>query len=241
MIHAFNYCGERDRDLCALMEKTLAKYCSNLASFTSRDMDKAGYGNGAGWPSAMMKVREIGNILRHNTVMDHDWILSIDSDVVFCDSGVFKYLNLISSLRYTPADIIGIHQVGELAKCTLGDLHNYSGCSIYLRAPIARAIAELPDDALAAVRDDFVKWTITENEDVVISYLAQMVGARPGMLPNHFFHSDEGFEKDLISGNLRSFYHLNYPTEVFNGHFLGEPITGKWDIPGVLRKKNITI
>lgn len=241
MIHAFNYCGDRDRELCGLMEQTLHKYCPSIGSFTSRDMDKAGYGNGAGWPSAMMKVKEISNILQHNHVEDSDWILSIDSDVVFCDSGVFDYLYVLDGLRYHPADIIGIHQVGELAKCTLGDLHNYSGCSIYLKGHIAKKIAELPAETLAAVRDDFVKWTITENEDVVISYLAQMVGARPGMFPNHFFHSDEGFEKDLISGDLRSFYHLNYPTEVFKGQFLGEPITGKWDIPSVLRKKNITI
>lgn len=210
MIHAFNFCGSRDRDLGELMESTLRKYCKYLGSFTQKDMDSAGYGNGAGWESSMLKLDALRGVVKKGNVKDDDWVLSVDSDVVFCASDVFDYIKTLESLIFTKSDIVGIHQVGELAKCKMGDLHNFSGCAIFIRGHIARNMAALPEERLLEVRLEFKEYVLTENEDVVLSYLAQSLGAEPRPLPNHLFHSDDGFAKDLVSGDLKSFYHLNY-------------------------------
>lgn len=243
MIHAFNFCGQRDRQLSDLMETTLKKYAGKyLGSFTVRDMDAAGYGNGAGWEAAMMKLDAMRWVVNKKKVKDDDWVLSVDSDVVFCSFEVFIYLRMLESLIYNKSGIVGILQVGPLAKCKMGDLYNFSGCSIYLRGNIARAITSLSPERLSEVRLEFKEFVICENEDVVISYLAQSVGAAPVGLPNHLFHSDYGFEHDLKAGTLCSFYHLNYPMEVFkDGKFMDVPVTGKWDIPKALRRKKIVL
>lgn len=243
MIHAFNFCGKRDRQLMRLMLSTLEKYAENyLASFKSFDMDKAGYGNGAGWDASMLKLKAMRQIVSNRNFRDDDWVLSIDSDVVFCNSDLFVYLKTIDSLIYDNFGIAGIHQVGKLAKCKMGELHNFSGCSIYIKGHIAKKIAELSEDRLKEVREDFRAYVITENEDVVLSYLAQMCGAEPLPLPDCFFHSDFGFEYDIGMNGMKSFYHLNYPLKIFkDGKFLGEEISGKWDIPKVLRKKGIKL
>lgn len=240
MIHAFNFCGRRDGELRDLMEMTLRRHAGKyLASFTSFDMDSSGYGNGAGWEAAMMKLDAMNWLVNKKRVKDIDWVLSIDSDVVFCSDKIFAFLK---SLEEQPAGIVGIMQLPPYAKCKMGDLYNFSGCSIYLRGNFARNITALSADQLAEVRAEFKEYVICENEDVVISYLAQKIGAIPVALPNHLHHSDEGFEKDLTNGNLRSFYHLNYPFEIFKGgKFMGVGITGKWDIPRALRQKRIAL
>lgn len=241
MIHAFNFCGSRDRDLRDLMEMTLKRYAGKmLSSFQSFDMDAAGYGNGAGWEAAMMKIDTLREIVNKKKVQDQEWILSVDSDVVFCSDELFKYIRAISSHElYRPA-IVGIHQGGELAKCKMGELHNFSGCLILLRGNVAKYIAALSVDELNQVRGEFKEYVITENEDVVISYLAQMASPENHCpLPEYIYHSDHGFEWDLINGDRKPMYHLNYDSSWFNGEFLGNPISGKWDIPKILRKEKI--
>jgi hypothetical protein len=224
------------------METTLRKYAGKyLGSFTSKDMDAAGYGNGAGWEASMMKLEALRQVVSKKKVKDEDWVLSIDSDVVFCNSGVFDYLKTLDLLTYTKAEIVGIHQGPPLAQCKMGDLHNFSGCSIYIKGNIARNMAAIPVERLTEVRQEFKDYVLTENEDIVLSYLAQMLGAAPMPLPEHLYHSEEGFAKDIVSGDLCSFYHLNYPTEYFHGSFLGVPITGKWDIPKALNKRKIIL
>ena len=111
-----------------------------------------------------------------------------------------------------------------------------SGCSIYLRYDIAKKIADLTQDELDAVHEQFRAFVLCENEDVVISYLAQMLGAKPLRIPDHMYDGD--LDKQLREGaEPRCFYHLNYAPSFF----LGEPVTGKWDIPRVLRLKGINL
>jgi len=84
--------------------------------------------------------------------------------------------------------------------------------------------------------EEFKGHTIVENEDVVLSYLAMLAcGAKPNDLPGTL--SSGNFEEELITGDLKSYYHLNYsPTT-----FLGEPVSGKWDIPLVIKLKGIDL
>lgn len=235
MIYAFNFCGDRDQELGALMAKTLRKYCPNLKMLTQKNMDKAGYMNGAGWTPSMLKLDSLRELVS-NGVQDDDWVLSVDSDVIFTNTKVFDWLNVVTSFKYNHFSIIGIEQVGQLAKCALGELHNMSGCSIYLRGHIAKKIAAISQEELLSVREQFKSYVLAEQEDIVISYLAQMFGAKPLPIPDHMYNGD--LHKDISNGDeLRCFYHLNYsPTK-----FLGVPVSGKWQIPMVLRQRGIEL
>lgn len=243
MIHALNFTGARDFAMRDLMMVTLKKYCTeHFGSFTSKDMDLVNdkaWGNGAGWEASMLKIDGVRELLEKQDVADADWLYSVDSDVVFCNSALFDYVNS----NFTDyKGITGIHQGGQLAQCAMGDLHNFSGCSIFIRGWVAKKIAAMTEEHLKDVRSAFKQYVITENEDVVLSYLAQMHGAAHHPLPSRLYNSDLGFEVDIQHNDLKPFYHLNYHAEWFKeGKFLGEPVSGKWDIPRVLALKGIEL
>ncbi len=155
MIHAFNFCGTRDAELGQLMKHTLFKYCKKLARLEQVNMDQAGYGNGGGWGPSMMKVNHLRQIVSYG-IGDDDWVLSVDSDVVFTSTQIFDWVQQVTMLKHYKADIIGIQQVGDLAKTELGLLKNMSGCSIYLRGWVAKKIASMTPDELQTVREEFI-------------------------------------------------------------------------------------
>lgn len=229
MIHAFNFTCDRDTELSNLMVHTLYRHCDGLTKLHVINTDHnplyKGYGNGAGWPQSMLKL----NAMRDFTPEDNDWILSVDSDVVFGNSDVFKCLNLeygIIGIKHRPEYYTHLKQWSHM-----------SGALIFFRGDIARKMCTLSENVLNEIRMKYFKaYKLTENEDVVLSYLASYVGAnqfdigRMGVTSNNF-------EQEVTSGELKSVYHLNYcPTM-----FLGEDVTGKWDIPGVLKKKGIAL
>lgn len=246
MIYAVNMTCDRDADLEELMAKTLEKQCKDCEVLLSLNTDGIGYGNGAGWPQSMMKVEAIRQLLNENTVQDTDFILSVDSDVVFTSPEVFKYVD-------PQYGIIGIKHRPEYYTHS-GHWSHMSGALIFIRGDIAKKIAALSEFDLDFVRfSHFKPYALTENEDVVLSYLCKFVGA------NHFdlgtvsglssgdFESDitakwvwdgSEYEEQLGERNfMKSFYHLNYcPTM-----FLGELVEGKWDIPKVLKMKGIEL
>ncbi len=235
MIHAFNFCGKRDAELGQLMKHTLTKYCKGLARIEQFDMDSAGYGNGAGWEASMLKVESMRNLLKHN-IADNDWILSIDSDVVFTSTQVFDWLDVVTNFKYNQYTIVGIQQAEPLADCELGKLHNMSGCAIFLRGHIAKKIAALTSEQFLSVREQFKAYVLAEQEDILLSYLAQMVGAKPLPIPGFMTGGD--LQRELAFGTSRTcMHHLNFSPE----KFLGVNVTGKWDIPNVLRQKGITL
>lgn len=241
MIYAFSFTGVRDLDLSNLMQRTLLKYCPDLGgvevTFTTgkeftyydgaNNLVSCEYGNGAGWGPSMAKLNALRDLVKKYKPKDTDFILSVDSDVVFCTSEVFKYID-------PEYGIIGIGHNGEKANTFIGKLNHMSGCSIYIRGDIAKEMCNISWPKLDMIRQNFKQYILAENEDVVLSYLAQLVGAKPFSLPTELHSGD--FEADL-SGKLSSFYHLNYlPTK-----FLGVDVTGKWDIPKVLQSKKIKL
>lgn len=245
MIYAVNMTCERDLALEELMANTLEKYCPNCEVLLSLNTDDTPYANGAGWGPSMMKLDAIRQLLNENNVNDTDFVLSVDSDVVFTSPEVFKCV--------TPEyGIIGIKHKPEF-ETWLGQWSHMSGALIFLRGDIAKKMCSISINELNHIRfNHFKKYDLTENEDVVLSYLASYVGARQFELPGHLssgdFESDAFYYKcalDLdgawgsngLSQFFKSFYHLNYcPTK-----FLGEPVTGKWDIPKVLKMKGIEL
>jgi hypothetical protein len=246
MIYAVNMTCDRDAELEELMAKTLAKYCPECQVLLSLNTDDTLYENGAGWNASMMKLEAIRQLLSENDVKDDDFVLSVDSDVVFCSPKVFKYVDQ----QY---GIIGIKH-SLLYPTFFGEWSHMSGALIFMRGDIAKKICTLSIAELNNIRfNHFKPFDMTENEDVVLSYLASYVGAQQFALPGHLSSGDfEGdvigtyrigslskgqLMGDMIAHRIKSFYHLNYcPTQ-----FMGEPVTGKWDIAKVLKIKNIEL
>lgn len=251
MIYAFNFTCSRDKDLADLMQHTLLKHCKDIQIVISVNTDTneeyKGYGCGAGWPAGLLKVKYLGTLFERYEIQDSDFVLSIDSDVVFTSPEVFKYVD-------TAYGIIGTqHQ--QPYKSEFGLFGHMSGAMIFLRGDIARKIAAMSDQELDRLRfDHFKKHNITENEDVMLSYFAKYVGGEafdigcvPGLTSGDF---EQDLWRDLRNAmvgcihpelnrrNLKSFYHLNYSPE----SFLGEQMNGaKWDIPKVLKQKGIEL
>lgn len=246
MIHAFNFTCTRDLDLSKLMISTFSKYCPNGSiSVTNTDESEfyKGYGNGAGWPQSLMKVKAMSDILKTQSVTDDDFILSVDSDVVFCSSEVFNYVR-------PEYGIIGTKHRPNY-HTHFGGWGHMSGALIFLRGDIAKKICAMDEPTLNAIRfQHFKPYRLTENEDVVLSYLARYVGAEyfdlgtvSGLSSGNFeedisFVEGSNFHDNLLRVKLKSFYHLNYCPD----YFLGEPVyRGKWNIPAVLKKKGIEL
>lgn len=235
----------RDQELEDLMAKTLQKHCPECEVLLSLNTDDTPYGNGAGWGASMMKLEAIRQLLRENDVRDTDYILSVDSDVVFTSPEVFK-------LTQQGYGIIGIKHRPDF-NTKIGKWSHMSGALIFFRGDVARKMAELDEETLNTIRfTHFKPYNLTENEDVVLSYLANVgsnyfdIGTVPELTSGDFesevkntFISETGLYPTprLSHGQLKSFYHLNYcPTQ-----FLGEPVAGKWDIPRILKQKGIEL
>jgi hypothetical protein len=242
MIHAFNFTCARDLELSILMLNTFTKHCpEGSISITNTDTTPAykDYGNGAGWPASMMKLKALSDVVKTKNVQDNDFVLSVDSDVVFTSPEVFKSID--------PAyGIIGIKHHPEF-NTLWGKWSHMSGALIFIRGDIAKKMVALPESELNNIRfKHFKGFNLTENEDVVLSYLASYVGAEQMDLGGRGLTSGD-FETEIenvfltvnprFDYRLKSFYHLNYcPVE-----FLEEPVSGKWDIPSILRMKGIEL
>lgn len=232
MIYAFNFTCSRDLALSELMRETLLTHgqphVKYIRCITTGGRDYPNYGNGSGWAASMMKLSAMDQLIKDTNPEDDDFILSVDSDVVFCNSDLFEVIN-------PEYGIIGVvHKPPFMTE--YGPWGHCSGALIFIRADIARKMCDLSDDELTRIRyEEFKKHVMTENEDVVLSYLAMVCGAKPLDLPSNL--SSGNFEEELQTGDLKSYYHLNYsPTT-----FLGMKISGKWDIAHVLHTKRITL
>lgn len=177
------------------------------------------WGNGAGFEASLHKVQ----ILRQFEIEENDFLVCIDSDVLFFTPEVTKFVT------ESDGDFLGIKN--EITVHTLqGDLNHIGGCLTFIKGNILKKINQFTDEQLFHVRNEFKAVDLCENEDIVISYLAQRVGAKIVGLPEYLWSG--GIEQDLRNGCPKSFYHVNYsPTE-----FMGENVTGKWDIPKALTK-----
>lgn len=251
MIYALNLTCDRDWDLRVLMLETYTKQ-SGFSSWMSvnTQCECPEYGNGAGWEASMIKLSYIRKMLNNFPVKDDDFILSVDSDVVFTSPEVFKHIQ-------PEYGIIGTrHQ--QPFPTMFGPWGHMSGALIFIRGDVAKRITSLPESELNMVRQKhFKEFNLTENEDVVLSYLCQYVGANwfdlgsvPGLSSGDFESDVKEFsdyqitvvvdrqsDESIHFYNMKSFYHLNYcPTS-----FLGELVRGKWDIPKVLKAKGIEL
>jgi hypothetical protein len=211
------------------MVDTLVKYgvpyIKQIRVVDTKDM---AYGNGAAWGPSMLKLGAVHQMLKDYDIQDNDFILSVDSDVVFCTPDLFSVID-------DQYGIIGVQHKPPY-ETKYGPFGHMSGALIFLRGDIAKLMCAISEGELNRIRmEEFKGYVIVENEDVVLSYLAMICGAKPFDLPGWL--SSGNFEEDIVAGTLRSYYHLNYCPTVF----LGEPVTGKWDLALVLQSKGIEL
>lgn len=232
MIFAFSFTHGPDQALSDLMCSTLVKYAAPhlgaIRVVQTGGRQYTAYENGAGWNPSMMKLNELAYICENYNVRADDYILSVDSDVLFTSSQVFDYVNGLYG-------IIGVkHQ--QPYNTHLGMFGHMSGALIFIRGDIAHKMAALSDDDLGKIRQEhFRNFNLTENEDIVLSYLAKLCGAEEFNLPAEM--TSGNFEKDYNDNSLRSFYHLNYNPETFLGMQCGK----KQNIPSILQSKGIEL
>lgn len=232
MIFAFNFTHGPDQALSDLMCATISKYAAPrlglIRVVQTGGRQYTAYENGAGWNASMMKLNELSYICESYNVRPDDYILSVDSDVIFTSSQVFDYVD-------GTYGIIGVkHQ--QPYNTHLGMFGHMSGALIFIRADIAHRMAALSDDDLGKIRQEhFRNFRITENEDVVLSYLAKLCGATELPLPSEV--TSGNFENDFNENSLRSFYHLNYNPEKLFGLECGK----KQNIPKILELKGIEL
>jgi hypothetical protein len=221
MFYCLNFTGHRDLLLSKTMEAMFRQHSVLRVQMFKRIWceDYGVWGNGAGWEASLHKVQ----ILRRFEIEENDFLVCIDSDVLFFTSEVTKFVN------ESDGEFLGIQNV--ITVNTLqGDLNHMGGCLTFIKGNILKKINTFTDEQLFHVRNEFKAVDLCENEDVVISYLAQRVGAKFVELPTYLWSG--GIEQDLRNRCPKSFYHVNYaPTE-----FLGEPCDNKWNIPKVLTK-----
>lgn len=232
MIFAFNFTHGPDQALSDLMCSTLSKYAAPrlglIRVVQTGGRQYTAYENGAGWNASMMKLNELSYICESYNVRPDDYILSVDSDVIFTSSQVFDYVDGTHG-------IIGVkHQ--QPYNTHLGLFGHMSGALIFIRGDVAHRMAALSDDDLGKIRQEhFRNFRITENEDVVLSYLAKLCGATELPLPSEV--TSGNFENDFNENSLRSFYHLNYNPEKLFGLECGK----KQNIPKILELKGIEL
>lgn len=232
-IFALNMTCNRDYALAELMRTTLLKYgvpyITQIRSVMTGKNELANYGNGANWQSSMLKLDQVRKMLEDYPIEDHDYILSVDSDVVFTSDEVFHFVG------ENGAGILGTqHKPPYMTE--YGLFGHMSGALIFIRGDIARQMCAIPEGELTRIRfEEFKKHVITENEDVVLSYLANVCGADAVDLPGYLSSGD--FEEEIQTGDLKSYYHLNYSPQ----NFLGMHVTSKWDLPQVLKVKGIVL
>lgn len=185
-----------------------------------------GWGNGCHWSGGVMKVAAIREVIKQADVSDDDYILGVDSDVLFTSNRIFDDLE--------GAGLAGPMQLHNPPTTSrFGSWSHVSGCCMLIRGDIAKKIAELPDVAYQHINEEFRRDNLATNEDVLVSYLACYVGAIQRPLNHHVEQNlDDYFRRNKPNG---SFFHFNMPA----GIFLGIQVTGKWDIPKTLRQLNL--
>ncbi len=102
-----------------------------------------------------------------------------------------------------------------------------------------KKVFQFTGDALEQIRqNDFKAYDITENEDIILSYLCYLTEPTYKDLPHQWMQCGDivkalqGFDRDKYS-----LVHLNIEIK----EFMGESVNGKWDIPKILKLKNISL
>lgn len=222
-LYALNFTGNRDFFMSYTLEEQLRKHSTiPVVMFRRIWCDGTEWGNGAGWEASMKKVRHLRSI----EIPPDDYLMCVDSDVLFFANPLFKWL------EGSPGEFMGVQNYVGI-QTHHGVLRHMGGCIQFIKGNILSKINQITDNDLLQIREEFRAIVLCENEDIVVSYLAMMMGAKFVEIPGELRKGD--FFGDLERGSLESFYHFN----MIMSEFLGMPVKGKWEIANVLKQKKL--
>lgn len=208
-----------------LPEKDTQELVKNGVRFLKR---APGWGNGGHWGGGMMKVGAIRTMLEQGFFTDEDYVLCVDSDSLIISSEIFDDLE--------NAGIAGPMQdeSGRPWTTRFGRWSQVSGCCMFIRGDIARTISAFTVDECTKVFNELNCDGLALTEDIIVTYLANCVGAQTRSLNKHMA---QDLEACMVRGERKgSVWHFNMPA----GNFLGVQVTGKWDIPRTLASMGLS-
>lgn len=179
----------------------------------------------SGWPHAMSKFHGWAKMLEGGDLKDFDRILYVDSDCCFFTVDILHEVNR--------ADFVGFGHDHKVYVNSLGRNWSWlSGCFQSASVAAVRRMIAMTPEQLQEARAEMLTYDFSHNEDVVISFLMAKSGASEHRI-NGAVYSESDPQTALAGAKTpNSFVHLNGNPETW----MGRKISGKWDIPRVVRE-----
>lgn len=156
-------------------------------------------------------------------IQDEDYIVHCDSDSVFFNDDVLKACT---------GDFVGFPDTQIQFVSTLGRAWTWYGGSFHAaRVSLVKKLAALDEATIMQINKELVDYGFPLLDDSVMSYFFARVGAEGQPLPATFLEGDP--QRAFYYKPPRSFSHLNGMWT----KFLASQVTGKWDIPDVVKSE----
>lgn len=143
-----------------------------------------------GWRSSMMKVAMLRRA--SSVVRNHDYLVSVDSDVHFTSRGIFKWI-----CDNNPPIAGAMHS--EKAATKYGMFAHLSGACMFIRGDVLKSIVYGVD--YEQIEREIRATTLSTNEDVVVSYIAVACGWNLTAIPPAVW--DAGLHHHNVPGKER--------------------------------------
>ena len=187
-----------------------------------------GFERGQHWWGTLIKRRFL-EVLRKQCTFDADhWIVSVDSDTVFISPAFFDHL-------IPPHGLVGCFQnpPGRMTSW-FGEFRHASGSALANRSDVQGRILDLNQNEMKQIERELYHEVGFMNEDVSFSYMALRCGAMPHNVEKLWTGDLDIYARTRLL-NGKSVCHLTRDA----GVFMDVPITGKWEIPSILRKLDL--
>lgn len=216
-----------------------------------------GWGNGADWIGAMQKLRNLRVIEGIFNLTEHDYVVSIDSDVIFFGTEHDNVFNGLKEHGYP--EMYGICQGRSLKNGQIintksqlcwtkrfGVWGHMSGGFACYRGDIVKQMTKLTHDQIMSIQHEMNDSIMPHNEDVVMAYMASVICGFEFLSPED---ADAGKPRkfDMVPMNHRCKFNdellTNPESAPLMSHYnfvdstvLGQEHKAKWDLPAVICK-----
>lgn len=250
-IHLVSFCYGPDFDLLRLLFCTALKHAGDrivscttfkdekfvlsheqgeiLKSMNVRVLPQGhGYTPFPHWRHAMVKNEAYRVMLDTPGMKDDDYMVDVDSDVVFMNDKIFNELG--------ECDFMGMPHSETIFSRRFASRWTWvSGCAMFFRVGALRKMLAIQGDALQEIRVETVKLGLAHVHDVVSSYLIRCVTDRIKHLHGVISPDPEG---SLLRGTPEtSLVHLMGQWRAFGGI----PVKSKDEIPSALQQLGVTL
>ena len=188
---------------------------------------RGGYGQWC-WRSSMSMVNSLVRVA--GALPADAWVSKCDSDVLWLSKAAADVV-----AARDDADIVGWPHSESTPTAAFGPWSWMSGSCLWIRAETLRRIGLLGPGCLNGISLRMQADGLSRNEDVVVSYLAATVGARPAEMPGGLLCRDNNgalaaWINDETAGLDAAIAHLNGEGFRVAGRF----VRHKWEIPKAL-------